>query len=282
VLLHTLSRKDRVLVFGGETEACGQNPCVGNDVISRKVWEFEPGSPSAPGGALVSGTWRAKADMRAERSVLNAVVLPTGQILVVGGHDSCDTPILTPELYDPDASAQQPGASTMLTASGGLPRNYHATTVLMPDGRVLVAGGEDAAGFPASRYNLQLFSPRYVSNPPFPRPQISGASATQMALNVEGSAAQTFTVDVTMQADHVVDRVVLLRPGAVTHHFDGDQRYIELAHVDQTLVGTARTLLVTCPEENLAPPGWYTLWVVEKDLAAGTRVPSQSMFVRFQ
>ena len=55
-----------------------------------------------------------------------------------------------------------------------------------------------------------------------------------------------------------MQRVVLIRCGSFTHAFDGDQRYLTL-HFTQD----GDTLRATAPtSSNLAPPGYYLLWVL--------------------
>jgi hypothetical protein len=65
----------------------------------------------------------------------------------------------------------------------------------------------------------------------------------------------------------------LIRTGAVTHFFDQNARYVPLAF-SQTTGG----LTVTAPANaNLAPPGYYLLFIVN-----GTGVPSIAPFVQLQ
>src|SRR4029077_4708877 len=53
--------------------------------------------------------------------------------------------------------------------------------------------------------------------------------------------------------------IALLRPGAVTHAFDEDQRFLNL-----TFVAGAGVLTVQAPANaNLAPPGYYMLLLCE-------------------
>lgn len=86
-----------------------------------------------------------------------------------------------------------------------------------------------------------------------------------------------------------VDRVVLTRPAAITHHFDNDQLYIELEFNAPsylpTSAGTSIDLTATPPHQSLGPPGWYLLWVVEEfEAATGSNpaklIPSPARFVK--
>jgi len=56
---------------------------------------------------------------------------------------------------------------------------------------------------------------------------------------------------------HPVKKVTLTRVSSVTHHFDSDQRFIELDHTGGTQGGTTSTLTVTAPREDRAPQGYY-------------------------
>lgn len=78
--------------------------------------------------------------MKYPRAFGNGVVLPSGQVLVIGGQYyalpfSDSTPSLPCELFDPVTSTW----STM--ASIAVPRNYHSVAILLPDATVLSAGG---------------------------------------------------------------------------------------------------------------------------------------------
>ncbi|GEM_PF-3966260 len=94
----------------------------------------------------------------------------------------------------------------------------------------------------------------------------------------------TFSIDVTVFRHHV-EKVVLLRPGAVTHHHDHDQRHIELQFSAPTgyAPNTSITITVTKPHESVGPPGYYTLWVVESTVETPSNythlVPSNAKIV---
>ena len=68
-----------------------------------------------------------------------------------------------------------------------------------------------------------------------------------------------------------IKSVALLRCGSSTHAFDPDQRYVGLA-----MASVAKDELVVAapPNRNVAPPGYYLLFVVDTD-----GVPSVGSFV---
>ncbi len=81
-----------------------------------------------------------------------AVRLPDGSILIVGGRDAADIPVASLEVYLPRIG--------QFTAAGTLPVGaglVDLTATPLPDGRVLLAGGRDASGQPvATTYILRL------------------------------------------------------------------------------------------------------------------------------
>lgn len=124
-------------------------------------------------------------------------------------------------------------------------------------GSVLGGGDPKVAGVPTPH---ERYFPDYYD---LPRPAITSAPAT---INYAGN----FSIDSPDAAD--ITEVVLLRSGAVTHGFNMSKRGIELVISG----GAAGSIDVEePPNANLAPPGWYLLFV----LNAG-RVPSVGRWVR--
>lgn len=93
----------------------------------------------------VTGTWTATQDMALERINHTATLLADGRVLVAGGAESKDGQIVAPFRYNRLTSAElyDPVTGTW-TATGHMTRarDAHSAT-LLPDGRVLVAGGAD-------------------------------------------------------------------------------------------------------------------------------------------
>jgi hypothetical protein len=96
---------------------------------------------SAPGGRLgPPNTWAPAGSMGVARSGQTATLLPGGKVLIAGGFDGepgSGGKLATAELYDP--------ATRTFSATGRMPVAVaDATATLLPDGKVLVAGGLDA------------------------------------------------------------------------------------------------------------------------------------------
>lgn len=193
----------------------------------------------------------------------NLTLLPDGTVLATGGGVTTD-PVDTTGAIGP-AELWSPTTRTWSTlASLSAPRLYHSLALLMPDARVLLAGGGRyfAGTQPHDQLNGQLFSPPYLFKGP--RPVITSAPAT-------ASYGATITVQ-TPDAAAIV-AVSLVKTAAVTHAFDSDQRYVPL-----TFTPIGGDLNVQIPSNrNLAPPGYYMLFIV------GTNgVPSVASFVKIQ
>ena len=88
-----------------------------------------------------SNTWRAAASLATARTSHTATLLPSGQVLVVGGYNGGYQ--ASAELYDPASNTWRAAASL---ASA---RAYHTAT-LLPFGQVLVVGGGQRSATPGS------------------------------------------------------------------------------------------------------------------------------------
>jgi hypothetical protein len=196
--------------------------------------------------------WRAVASMSIARRQTNLTILADGKVLMTGGSSAAGFnnsagAVLYAELWDP--------ATEKWTTMAGYQRyrGYHSTAVLLPDGRLLSAGGDNEP-------NMEIFSPPYLFKGA--RPTISSAPA--------GVAyGQTFFVgspDATS-----VSKVSWIRLSAVTHATNMDQRYCALTFTQAT-----GGLNVTAPANaNLSPPGYYMLF-----LCNSNGVPSVARIVR--
>jgi hypothetical protein len=209
--------------------------------------------------------WQSAGAMSVARRQLNTTLLPDGTVLVTGGTSAATFNDVSGATYH--AELWDPATATWSRmAAEARPRLYHSTALLLPDGRVLSAGGDytTSTGQFIAEQNLQVYSPPYLFTGAV-RPSI-GSAPSRVTYD------ETFVVD-TPEAIRVT-QVTWLRLGAVTHAFNQEQRINRLAFV-RPLEGNALT--VTAPRDTrLTPPGYYMLFV----LVAG--VPSTARIVRLE
>lgn len=223
----------RVMVIGGFTGS-------GQPTSSCEIIDLSAPEPS----------WASAPHMAQARMEHDAVLLPTGQVLVVGGTSTnpAPSPVLVPEVFDPDNSAWES------LAPHAVPRMYHSTTILLPDGRVLAAGADSQA-------SGEIFSPPYLFRGP--RPQVTQAPAA-----IE--YGESFSLGFTTATE--ANEVVLVRYSSVTHSNNMGQRWVRLAQ----LGGGSGTYDIPAPlNAAQTPPGFYMLFVVN-----GDGVPSLALTVR--
>ncbi len=77
------------------------------------------------------------------RSLHTATLLQSGWVLVTGGQDSNGNAIFTSEIYNPNAGSSTPYTGTWMPAGSLNSARYLHTATLLPDGTVLVAGGQN-------------------------------------------------------------------------------------------------------------------------------------------
>jgi hypothetical protein len=113
---------------------------------SRKREEFHV-DPTLPGG----GKWTMDENFlgdspQDDRTMHYAITLPTRQVLVInGGNYDFAGPVFQPLLLTPKYNGRAfVGYDKTRMSEGVEPRLYHNSALLLPDGRILVAGGNSA------------------------------------------------------------------------------------------------------------------------------------------
>ena len=195
-------------------------------------------------------SWQPIAPMHYARAFSIMTMLADGTVLMIGGQPQTgDTNgsyqvsggVLPNEIWDPSTGNWTTVASLAST------RGYHTSALLLPDGRVLVAGsGHAKRGYPA-QYSAQIYSPPYLFNGP--RPTIASAPTAA----TYGSSITVSTPDAGS-----ISGVNLVDLGASTHQTDGDQRFVPLSFTQNQ-----GSLTVQMPPSgSWAPPGNYMLFIV--------------------
>jgi Domain of unknown function (DUF1929) len=195
-----------------------------------------------------SPDWREVASMAFPRTYATMVLLPDGNVFVEGGGQTTAATDLSGAVLP--AEIWSPATETWTTAASmTTPRLYHSAALLMPDGRVLVAGGGrfNSASEPTDQPSAEYYLPPYFFKGA--RPTITSAPSTVQF-------SQTFFVQTPDGSQ--IGGVVLMRIGSVTHNFNMSQNYVPL-----TFQVVAGGLNVQAPASgNLAPPGYYMLFIV--------------------
>ncbi len=202
--------------------------------------------------AAPTPAWQSGPNMSEARIEMNAVILPDGRALAVGGSvndEDTTTASLNADLLGPDPN--NPGKYIFSSAgANAYPRLYHSVALLLPDATV---------------WQMEIYQPPYLFNS-------TGGAAIRPSITSAPSSisyGNAFTVQTPDAAS--INRVVLVRNGTVTHAFGMDQREVELSFTAQS-----GSLTVTGPPNgNIAPPGYYMLFLLNS-----SGVPSVATFVQ--
>ena len=190
----------------------------------------------------------------------DATILADGTVLITGGTSAAgwndpNGRISVPEIWDP--TTQQ---ITQVAAASNAYRGYHSTATLLPDGRVLITGGDHDSGGVSQNLNAEIYSPAYLFNGA--RPTITSAPAS-------AELGETFFVATPDAAS--IAAVNMLVPGSTTHSQNWTQR---INHLEFTpVIGGVE---ITLPSNsNAAPPGYYMLFLLNDN-----GVPSIAEFIQ--
>ena len=218
------AQDQKVLTMGGGNIETNPDAHALTDVIDLKQ----------PNPAYVAGP-----SLPAGKMYVSAVLLPDGKVFETGGglHNRAD-PVYEASMYDPATNAFTG------MATDPVPRTYHSSAFLLPDGRVMAVG--DNPGNGSFDMRISVYSPPYLFKGA--RPHLTSISDTQWAYGT----SHTVTVDAPIL------KAELIRPEAVTHSSDPNQRFVDLP---MTVNGNTIGLNLTS-NPNIAPPGWYMLFLV--------------------
>ncbi|MFI8103582.1 galactose oxidase-like domain-containing protein [Streptomyces sp. NPDC086023] len=250
-LLLPPAQDQKVMVLGGG--GVGESP---KSTARTAIVDLKTATPA----------WREGPRLPQGTRYLSSVILPDDSVFTTGGardyRGRGASDIHKAQFYWPRA-----GRFTA-AAAPAVGRNYHSEALLLPDGRVATFGSDplfadkDNTKLGRFEHRLEVYSPPYLHRDPALRPAL-GAGPDE----VDQNGRATFRAKDT---DRIV-RARLMRPSAVTHTTDVEQRSIELG-----LSRTADSVTVDVPSDpTLVPPGWYMLFVTDVD---GT--PSEAKWIQ--
>ena len=241
-------------------------------------WGYSNGSVLTAGGShgstherhvdvyeSLSDAWLPRVDLGVGRHHPATVLLPDGRVLIALGHNDDNDPVLLGKLRKTQYIDPANGfALSSGTAEMAEMRGYHSVAVLLPDGRVLVGGGNTSGELGNEQSNFRYYHPPYLSQP---RPEIQSAPAIL-------GFGDSFSITWSGGAASDVVEVVLMGLGSMPHSFDTNQRYVQL-EVASSAAGTATVIAPTDP--RTAPPGYYMLFLLDAN-----RVPSIAKIVKLR
>ncbi|CAN1822392.1 Aldehyde oxidase GLOX1 [Linum perenne] len=228
--------------------------------------------------------WRREI-MPTPRIMGDMVILPTGEVLMLNGAKRgasgwgfAREPNLTPVLFNYKAPDKKQLFKELNPST--IPRMYHSTSVILPEGRVLVAGSNTNNG-----YIYDAMFPTELRVEKFSPPYFDPARADKKPKIVEGgypkimTYAQDITVKISLNENTVLlknFKVTMYVPAFTTHGVAMNQRLVILLLKDAVKVGEGRydVQCMAPPGTAVAPTGYYLLSVVHN------RLPTEAVWVQ--
>lgn len=247
------AQQQKVMVLGGG--GVGESPA---STARTAIVDLSQDSPVfRDGPALPQGT-----------RYLSSVLMPDDTVFTSGGSGDyrgrSGSDILKAQFYDPRTNAFNEAAEPTVG------RNYHSEALLLPDGRVATFGSDplfddtDNTKLGSFEQRIEIFTPPALHRGGDNRP-VLGEGPQELDQN--GRA--TFK---TKDAARIA-KARLMRPSAVTHTTDVEQRSVELGLTKEP---DGMTVTFEVPKDRtLVPPGWYMLFVTDQD-----GIPSEAKWIQ--
>lgn len=219
------------------------------------------------------------------RVMSDMLLLPNGNVIIINGCSAGTAgweygrePALSPVIYRPSNPA---GDRFELQNPSGTPRMYHSSAILLRDGRVLVGGSNPHIYYNFSgvlyptELSLEAFSPPYLDDHLAPkRPKILSPSPLTKIAYGERFTVQ-FELATALNNSSAV-AVTMVAPSFTTHSFSMNQRLLVIGGRNVRVTGPSTyTVEAVAPGTgNVAPPGFYLLFVVHQE------IPSEGIWVK--
>ena len=230
--------KDQILFIGGQQNDEGYT--ASNEAILIDISDsFNPKITK-------------KESMHYPRAFADATILPTGDVFVNGGtalyrgaFDDTYFSNFTPEIYKTNDNIWKKMAKTNFR------RNYHSTSLLLPDGRIFVAGGD--------AWNAQIFYPPYLFSKNSKgktiladRPKIK-----KLEKIITNRKNQIMLVEDSSE----IEKISLISTGSTTHAQASELKYLSL---DFTKIDKNEIQFNIPDNKNALSDGTYLIFLVSK------------------
>ena len=222
--------KDKVLIFGGKQ--------VGDEYASsNKVFEIDFSDSKKPKVSELKG-------MSYARSNGNATILPNGEVFLNGGHAFNDFEFsnFTPEIYNPINEISKKLSDSYFK------RNYHSTSLLLPDGTILTAGGDV--------WNAEIYYPPYLFTKDWNGKTILAKRPEIIEINENFNNRGEIVLDSNSSED--ISKVSLISTGNTTHAQNSELKFRSLNFVKVN----NKKLSISIPNnKNEIQTGMYMLFI---------------------
>jgi YVTN family beta-propeller protein len=183
------------------------------------------------------------------RTFSNSVVLPNGEVMMIGGNTSQikfsdQGSVLMPEIWNPQTGQWR------AAANASVPRNYHSLAVLLPDGRVW-SGGGGLSGNSADHRDAQIYTPGALFN-------ADGSAATRPVITdapEEIGAGMAFSVKATSG----MRNFTFIKLASLTHSVGTDLRFMNLPFTEDS---AGNYTLHSHTNLNVMTPGYWMLFAI--------------------
>lgn len=238
----------KILMAGGMVSGTSESPT--NLACTINLYTDPPTVTSIPSMAFT-------------RRFSNGIVLPSGEVLVIGGNTSGQKfsdvgAVMAGEIWNPRTN------SWRTVASMSVPRNYHSVALMLADGRVMAGGSGLANNAPVDHSNIEIFNPPNLYS-------AAGTLAARPTLTQAPTILGTlgrFTVRGT--AD--LRRFAMIRMASVSHSLTTDQRYFSPAFCE---LSSGVYELSPHNNANVMVPGYWMLYGIDAN-----GVPSKAKIIQ--
>lgn len=228
--------KGKILVAGGAIS--------GSDLRSTNKAMIIDINDSSP-------TVTSIAPMRYARKFHNGIILPNGEVLVVGGNttgikfNDAGT-VLPAEIWSPITKKWR------TVASMSIPRNYHSVALLLNTGKVFSSGSGLCGNCPSNHSNSQIFSPPYLYD------KNGNLTSRPIISNAPNSIKHGQTLSLDSSND--ISRFTFIKMSSTTHAINTDLRFLEIPY---TTDGNGIYNLTFYSNRNILTPGYWMLFAID-------------------
>ncbi|CAK8533963.1 unnamed protein product [Lathyrus sativus] len=285
-----LSNQDKNGPYKAEVIVCGGNNHEAFNIAEKKKI-FDPALKDCNRLVITDkiAKWETE-QMPTSRTMGDCLNLPNGQLLFINGAEKgtagwwdADSPNLKPALYSPE---KKNGERFKELAATTISRMYHSSSAVLPSGKIWVAGSNthdtyrDVDRFPTET-RVEGFSPPYLdASLDIYRPQIITEFSGK---NLKYGHKFEVQFKLSMDEENVhlnrgAIKVTMYFPPFTTHGYSMSQRLLVLhkRSMNTDRKGVFSVLALAPPSGEVAPPGYYILYVVHRG------VPSEGMWVHIE